>query len=264
MPVNPLFQVQLIVAGNLVIAASVVTGILVGKFANPTIPPGFWVPEVVIVLIGVAIAFTNVPEHISAWAAQTKYTPSKGIVRWEKRRAPALPVLVYVFSGVALFALAALVDDTGGVVASPFVPFLTTPALFGPFVAKRKSAAFFIVVVVAVVVFGLTLQVHTKPTTRCLTTECAASALKAEHNAPAAPSQWLYSSVTGIVLLVAGAIGALRLGREEKLLAWIRAEPARARDAQQKAVDGGGEERVPRDGGDIEPQGSNEQGGGQG
>jgi hypothetical protein len=204
MPVNPLFQVRLIVAGNLVIGASVVVGILVGKFAQATtIPARFWIPEALIVFVGGIVVFADFTGPISAWLAQTRYdTPSPGIVKWQQKRAPALPFLVYVFSGVAVFALASLVEDTGGVVKSPFVPFLTTPALFGPFVAKDKRRAFLIVVIVALVVIGLMLKLHT------------------------ATSQWLYTCVTVVVLIVAGAIGALRLSREEKLLKWINERSA--------------------------------------
>jgi hypothetical protein len=156
-----------------VIGTSVVIGILVGKFAKQTIPACFWIPEAFIVFVGGILVFAEFAGPISAWLAQARYTPSQGLTKWQRKRAPALPFLVYVFSGVAVFALASLVEDTGGVVTSLFVSFLTTPALFGPFVAKDKRRAFLIVAIVALVLIELMLKLDTTA------------------------SQWLYTSVTG-------------------------------------------------------------------
>lgn len=232
-PVDPLFQVQLIVVGNIVILVAALIALEEGHFKDHSIPASFLIPELCIIALGCAAAYTNLGGRLLAWLGRMSYEPSEGMRRWMRSREPLLRVLVFAFTAVAVFALVRLVEHTGGIVSSPFVPFLTTPALFGPFVAKRKEAVMLIVVAVAVVVLVLTAKDHTKAMARCPTPGCKQTvADQAADNAPAAPAQWLYSSVTLIVVFAAGGISAARLGRERKLERWIE-----ARIAEQKKGD---------------------------
>jgi hypothetical protein len=222
-PVDPLFQVRLIVVGNGVILLSVWLAIEYGKFANRTLPGSFWIPELAIVLVGALVAFTEFGPRVAAWSGRTDYKDSPSMLHWMSVREPALGPLVYVFTAVAVFALAQLVQHTGGVIGSPFLPFLTTPALFGPFVAKDKRTVGLIIMLVVGIVVFLTTKGHTTTINRCAGSNCKAGSASAEtHSAFNMPSKWVYSGVTIVVLLVAGGISTSRLAREQELETWIR------------------------------------------
>jgi hypothetical protein len=201
-PISPVFQTGLIVVGNVVIFGSVLAGMRLGGFRDKSLPEAFWIAEAIIVGVGAVTAWPEDAARLWFTIAQKNYDPSTRMAALTKARDRLQGYVVYVLTATGLFALAQLVNHTGGIAASPFLPFLTAPALFGPFVAKGGKAVFTIVVVIAGVLVGLTE----------LTGQFPAS------NPPMEPSAWLVAGVSLILVVGAGCISATRLERERELI----------------------------------------------
>jgi hypothetical protein len=96
---------------------------------------------------------------------------------------------VFVFTGVTLMVLWQVTDCTDGV-AGPFVPFLTAPAVFSPFVARNPlPIGGLSISVVACIVF-----LQTPPPQSLLT-----------------PEDWTFKLVAGMMIAIAAALTIVRL-----------------------------------------------------
>jgi hypothetical protein len=220
-PITPVFQTGVIVAGNVVITCAVIAGLRWGNFKDSNLPAWFIVPELIAITVGILTAFS---EHLESWLialGRGPYKPSRPMKKWLDRRDNVQRYIVYFLSILVVIALAALVLETGNISASPFVPFLTAPALFGPFVAKGRGPVVGLVGVVALTIIILGVNQETKGVMSCKPGQC----LKAERlhpgaagaNAPDVPATWLYGGVSLILIVVAGGISAARLHREGQL-----------------------------------------------
>jgi len=115
-----------------------------------------------------------------------------------KGSGPAVPEVVlkaavFFFSAATILVLWMLVDRTGGV-GGPFVPFLTAPAVFSPFVARNPwpIAGLCIAVVVAIAILS----------------PAQAEAFIA--------ADWTYKGVAVMMILIAGALTVIRLSVEAR------------------------------------------------
>jgi len=220
-PITPVFQTGVIVAGNVVITLAVIAGLRWGHFKDSNLPAVFIVPELFAIAVGILTAF---PEHIESWIialGRGPYKPSGVMQKWLDKRDNAQRYIVYLLSLLVVIALAALVLETGNISASPFVPFLTAPALFGPFVAKGWGPVVALVGAVALTIIVLGFNQETTKGASCKPSQC----LRAERphsgaagaNDPDIPATWLYGGVSLILISVAGGISAARLHREGQL-----------------------------------------------
>lgn len=64
-----------------------------------------------------------------------------------------LKVVVYILTIATIAVLGYAVDTTGGSASSPFTPFLTAPAVFAPFMARRWESIIFIGAAVIVAIW---------------------------------------------------------------------------------------------------------------
>lgn len=96
---------------------------------------------------------------------------------------------VFVFSAITILVLWEITERTDGL-NSPFVPFLTAPAVFSPFVARKPwPIAGLCLAVVACIVL-----LTSPPTAQLLS-----------------PEDWTYKWVAAVMVLVAGALTIVRL-----------------------------------------------------
>jgi MFS family permease len=223
-PITPVFQTGVIVGGNAAITIVAFLGLKYGEFADHSVPWLFWVSEVIVITVGVLTAF---PERISDVWATLGLQPddrqySKPLQHWLLARGKIQPIIVYVLSVLVVVAVIALTVDTGGIVGSPFVPFLTAPALFGPFVAKRASAVGWLVAVVAITLAALGATQPKEMAYVCTTRAACKTApmvtiVARRANAPEGSANWLYAGVAITLIVVAGSISRARLRRERTL-----------------------------------------------
>lgn len=101
---------------------------------------------------------------------------------------------VFIFSGLTLLVLWQLTDRTDGV-AGPFVPFLTAPAVFSPFVARNPLPIGLLSVAVLMCIAFL----QTPTPQRLLT-----------------PEQWTFKLAAGIMIAIAAALTIVRLVIEKR------------------------------------------------
>jgi hypothetical protein len=206
-PITPVFQTGVIVVGNGVILGAVVWGMKHGFAHARPIPRLFLKLEILVLGVGLLTAF---PEHPRSWlydlVRRTKKDPEGLLGWWLEHRPNIQRYVVYGLSAAVLAALISLVLDTGGVIESPYVPFLTAPALFGPLVARRGRAVLLLVVVVAVAILILGLRVH------------AVNGVSRSN----LPKPWVYWSTAIILIATSGGISAARLDREGLMEEYIR------------------------------------------
>lgn len=126
------------------------------------------------------------PEGFEAWWLMRR----EGVVRW----------VLLGLAAVMVFALDRLVHTTGGGLLSPFVPLLTAPAVFGPFLAKQWQGS---LLAVAAVSAAIIYEVTSVP----------------NHAAHAASvySPGYYAIVTISVLGLAGATSSAQRWRRTRL-----------------------------------------------
>jgi hypothetical protein len=148
---------------------------------------------------------------------------SKGL--WLRNRPNVQPLLVYSLTAIIVVGFAELVWDTGLAIESPYVAFVTAPAVFGPFVARRGGTVAALVLVAVALLVTMTWLFPTVPCHGCanLTDDLhsmTGNALKArvlswERHRPS-PEVYLVSGLA--VLALAGTISAQRMRREGKLV----------------------------------------------
>lgn len=132
-----------IAMANLVMLAGIIISLAVGykRSQLSEMPLPFWVVFGAVIGIGliaslsgsIAGGFTRAAFGISANLSLPEWL-SKG--------------LVYVLTIATIAALGYAVKATGGSAASPFTPFLTAPAVFAPFMARRWESIIIIGVAV--------------------------------------------------------------------------------------------------------------------
>jgi hypothetical protein len=78
------------------------------------------------------------------------------------------PRLVYVLTAVTVVGFCGLVVDTGLSIESPYIPLITAPAVFGPFVAREGSTAGALIAIVAILLIVITLLFPGEACDTCL------------------------------------------------------------------------------------------------
>jgi hypothetical protein len=184
-------------------------------------PPGWFVwPTASVFVIGLA---TALPEHLgSIWAIVTSnpYDPKQALPHWRARRPTIQPKVVYLLSATLLLAFTALVWNTGLGIESPYVPLVSAPAVFGPFIAKRGRTVLGLAIVVGLTLGAIALWA---PRSAC-THESSCSARLADGRSVAVedrykPRKSVYVGVAVTLIVLASLIAAARLERERRVAA---------------------------------------------
>lgn len=131
-------------------------------------------------------------------------------------------------SGLLLLAFIALVWQTGLGIESPYIPLVTIPAVFGPFVARSGDTVKVLVVVVGLALGAITVWAPECRGSYCEKTErIAATAAPGHAQSGTAesttfevpkPHRVVYAAVSWLLIVLAGIISSGRLARERELL----------------------------------------------
>ena len=208
----PIVQTAVLIVSTLIIL-NVTSYLLRHGYDEPRALPSLtkWL-LVAVVPIGI---LTAGPEYVGRlWAelCGQDYVPTRPMEWWEKKGRPRYqPAVVYVIAVLVLVAFTALVWKTGLGIESPYVPLASSPAVFGPFVARRQQAVVFLVFIVSAC---LCLIAWVAPHTACGQQICSENAEEMLH-----PHRVVYVGVAVTLLLIAGLISASRLAREQDLTA---------------------------------------------
>lgn len=211
---RPTFQGGFLVAASALLLVGV-SGLIWTAYpsGNDHVPAGFWVPELVIVIVGGAATWI---ETILQWAAELwgwlkalgdevgrthqrrprkKYERPGWIEKWVSVRDDWYRVLLIPCGIVVVIAVSWLVYRTGGGLKSPFAPLLTAMAIFGPFLARNARSVWAAVASVALSVLIVNNVGSPRPT----------------------PGKWAYTGVALVLLILAGFVNwlILRGGQDE-------------------------------------------------
>lgn len=203
-----------------------------------TVPAAFWVPCLVVVVVGTLAAYGEVLWKaliVDAWGSlvgknKQDYRPGRVQSAWLKRRPDLLPGFVYGLTALILFAFTALIWKTGLGIESPWVPLVTAPAVFGPFVARRGGTVVALVVVVTLFLVALTFVVPGEPCDGCLAEpvpqrpleQLSPPELRRFHQELETwqanrPKPYVYLIVGFAFLMLGGLISAGRMTREREM-----------------------------------------------
>ncbi|HEX4033602.1 MAG TPA: hypothetical protein VHX66_04080 [Solirubrobacteraceae bacterium] len=147
---------------------------------------------------------------------------AKGL--WLRNRPNVQPLLVYLLTAIIVVGFVELVWDTGLAIESPYVAFVTAPAVFGPFVARRGGTVAALVLVAVALLVAMTWLFPMAPCHGCANltdlrsmtgNTLEARVLSWERHRPS-PEVYLVSGLA--VLALAGTISAQRMRREGKLV----------------------------------------------
>jgi MFS family permease len=208
---DAVYQTTVIAFGNIVILA-VVWGLLRWGYPEPREPPTlFTIAQVVISAVG---CVTAIPEHVAAMVAQTwtedPYEPGPQLKRWLSARPRVQPFVVFALAALVLASLTYLVWVTGLGIESPFVALAAAPAVFGPFVARKRRGV--VVGLVAIVSVLLGVVAIWAPTSPCGRHECTSPQATASRE----PGRGVFFATTVTVLVIVGVISANKLETEKK------------------------------------------------
>lgn len=128
-----------IAMANVVILAGIVVSLVIGYDHSQVdeMPAPFWI--VFAIVIGAGFAF-SLSGDIAGKFMRTFFSSDATL----KIPQAWLKVLVYVLTVATIAIVGYAVNTTGGSAASPFTPFLTAPAIFAPFMARRWESIIFI------------------------------------------------------------------------------------------------------------------------
>lgn len=257
---GPTYQADVIWAGNLVFAGVTTLAVLFAYGAHRD-PPWFYIGAVSVVFI---FALASRVDSVAQWVGNRlkslgegeegeAYKPGPLWQRYSSFLDERQGAIVYVLAGLTVVSLVALIFDTGLSIESPFIPFVTAPAVFGPFIAKNGRRARLLVGTAALVLLIITLVASPSP---CGVGGCPAPTLRDELSCASAPSlqqcavgrvedrfrprRWLYLANGVLVLVAAGLIGARRLQTEQRLRADARKAESEAAVLRRQLAEPGG------------------------
>lgn len=126
-----------------------------------------------------------------------------------------LQLLVYVLTGVVVFALIRLVSLTGGFTASPFNPLMTAPAVVGAFMAfSRKTTIQLMVVGIASVWLSIEVLSFSSPHVVAPDLLVGVSRSHLHDPIPLVASAPVYGLIATAMLILAGSLSYFRHTRQ--------------------------------------------------
>jgi hypothetical protein len=204
------FQVGAIAFVNLFVVSGV-WAIDSGLGTNAKMPKWFAIPEILIIVLGgltcivsflvqgAEILIDDVVSDDAEVARRLSAEPQGFSAWWLRKRTPVLKAVVIVLAAAMLFALDRLVHGTGGGIHSPFVPLLTAPAIFGPFLSRTwKGIALSVLLVSGAVAYEIDV------------------ALFRTDGVGSVYNRWTYGVVALAVIFLAGLISAAQRWRGAK------------------------------------------------
>lgn len=224
------FQTRVLMFAAGLIGIVVWASLKVGYGIELDLPPVFAVLIVVVLALG---GVTTFPEHVArGWSelgGRADYQIGMVVGWWAARRARAQRWIVFLLSGLLLAAFVVLVWQTGLAIESPYIPLVTAPAVFGPFIARNRETVIALVLVVALALGAIT---ELAPDDACPGQGCAPIARDASTGGAAGrgeeptdldaasfePRPGVYLGVAVTLLVLAGLISARRLQREQELV----------------------------------------------
>jgi hypothetical protein len=208
------------------------------------LPSTFLALMLTVFFVGLLTAF---PDRLGRqWANvnKAKYKPSRPMKAWGRWRPGVQRAVVFALSFCLLLAFVMLVWETGLGIESPFIPLVTAPAVFGPFVALYKRSVMALVIVVSVSLGGIALWAPTTPCphAKCMPVSRPQHPSKGYRDAQSfRPRGGVYIGIAVTLVFLASLIAANRLERETQLEAEnerLDAEVARLRsDADARSGD---------------------------
>lgn len=147
-PADPADLLLTIAISNVVMLGGIVISLAFGydRSQLDEMPALFWIVFAVVIGIGGVAALSGDIAGRLARASfginATLYVP-KGLAK----------VLVYALTIATIGVVGYAVETTGGSASSPFTPFLTAPAVFAPFMARRWESIIFIGAAVIVAIW---------------------------------------------------------------------------------------------------------------
>jgi hypothetical protein len=240
-----LFQTKVLMAASVVFGVLVLLCLKYGYAVSRKPPKAFYAPCVFVFVVGGLTVYGDVVvrEVAKIWEGFLESDDSpdddpgsevpsetegnvdtKGF--WLRHRPNIQPLLVYVLTAIIVVGFFELVWDTGLAIESPYVAFVTAPAVFGPFVARRGGTVAALVVVAVALLVAMTWSFPAAPCNGCpnhLTDgvrsmtrgNLEARVLSWERHRPAG-EVYLVSGLA--VLALAGAISARRVRHEGQLV----------------------------------------------
>lgn len=177
-------------------------------------------------------------------AANVRTKVQPWVERWHRKQLTVQHWLVYALTAILVFGFVALVWNTGLAIESPYVGFVTAPAVFGPFVTRRGRMVLALVLLAVAMMAAIAWLFPMAPCGHCLKTVTdvrGANAVKIK----AELAQWQQHRpnpavyfLSGIgVLTLAGGISAARRRAEGKLVRKVRQLQDENR-ALQERIDG--------------------------
>lgn len=225
--VDPAEQAQIIFVGNVIIGVIVWASLRFGLFYDESRePPRLYTVLLVIAVAVYVFAHADAVAKGFAWALapllkdkdevdnpaeQEHVAGATALVeRFKHMRDRLWGAIVYLTTALTVGALCVLVAATGLGIESPFIPFVTAPAVFGPFIAKTPSR---VIALAAATTIVLAMLAWLAPDSVCGVDKCVddaqAHALE--------PSPALFVVTTSVTLLAAGYVAGRRLKNETKI-----------------------------------------------
>lgn len=229
---DALYQTTVIAWGNLAILVVVWVLLRYGYEEPRDVPVLFTVAQLFVFGVGFTTLYARqAAEAISRmWDPDDPFEPRGWLKWWLDRRPRIQPFIVFALAAIVLASLTYLVWVTGLAIESPFVPLAAAPAVFGPFVARKRKEV--VVGLVAIVIVLLGLIALEAPTSACGPDACDSDGEMTAHE----PDAFVYYTTTVTVLLIVGWISANKLAVEKRMRTRIRTlerevERLRRRDA---------------------------------
>jgi hypothetical protein len=164
-------QTQVLVGTAFVLVLVVALLLKTGYEDPPDLPGSFLYTCIGVIFVGGATGFAEQWMALawSLYKGANGGPPKEWDTALKKFRERFQPYLVYLLTAGNLCAFTSLVWNTGLSIESPFIPLVTAPAVFGPFVARKVATIIALLVIVGIVLCGITWLLPREPCDGCLT-----------------------------------------------------------------------------------------------
>jgi hypothetical protein len=229
-----LFQTKVLVAAAFFLGGMVWVLAKNGYAKDRALPREFVYACIFVAVVGVLTAFAEIwlgfLRDLFLGPESNGHSIPKWVERLKAWRRSYQPQLVYLLTAVLGFGFSALVWKTGLAIESPYIPLVTAPAVFGPFVARTPGTVAALLVIVAGLLIVITLKAPEAPCEGCLSHPVPGTPLHAatptelrmfeadlrkaeEHR----PGPGVYLTVGLAFLLTATGISITRWNRDKKV-----------------------------------------------
>lgn len=243
---DAVLQTQFLVVAATVLLFLIWLALRAGYGHRRDMPLVFYGPLLTVIFFGTATAFPEAVAYVFGPMVKrlSRGTPSAAPKRGDERdtaskrafrrlhewRRRWQPRLVYVFTALTGAGFLGLVWKSGLAVESPYIPLVTAPAVFGPFVARDDTTVRYLLGIVGGLLVFIALALPTETCGGCVTTRDAVHELKGASDPVVRqvraelvkaedyrPSRWVFVTVGFVFLAIAGVISSVRMQNERDL-----------------------------------------------